>query len=414
MAHAPPPSLDAARDTAAAARARGWRFVRFGLVSTLAAGSLLGAIALLVDEPLAPILIQGHAFAQLFGFVLPIAIGMALRLLPPPPWPTARVEGAVFWAVVAGSTSRFGAYLAAGLGGRGLVAPLAIAGTLALDAAAALFLVTIVAGLLRRRPIAVPDRLAFAALFFLALSVALDAADGVELARSGGVRRVHAELVHAAFLDGFAATLTAALLARMGRGLTGGGAPLARLAPLVPLGTLAMLAAPFLPSDLARFAASGGALAWSIGAATVASPLLVRRTRPADPRAAWLTRAALVWLVAAALIRGYAALELAAKGFVSNGLLADASRHAFALGFLTQLMIAVLGRYARASGAEDPQRALAWAGGALLELAVALRVARPAAIYLPPAALDAVAISGALAWVALALLAAPLVRTPLR
>src|SRR5262245_2302550 len=124
----PPASHGAGRAAGAAARARSRRLAALGIATTLLAGSFLGAFALAVlrlgDEPPARSLLQAHAFSQLFGFVLPVAMAMGLRLLPPPPWKSApRLENALFGLVLAGIVLRVAAYTALGHGAPGAALP---------------------------------------------------------------------------------------------------------------------------------------------------------------------------------------------------------------------------------------------------------------------------------------------------
>ena len=68
------------------AHQRSWWLVRFALISTVFGGTLLGSLNLALIHILYTrniSLVHAHGFLQLFGFVLPIAMGMALRLMPP-------------------------------------------------------------------------------------------------------------------------------------------------------------------------------------------------------------------------------------------------------------------------------------------------------------------------------------------
>ncbi|HVY60410.1 MAG TPA: hypothetical protein VHF22_02105, partial [Planctomycetota bacterium] len=214
------PTAAPARTGAGAARARTWRLVALGLAVTLFAGSLVGAVAIVGLhsswlEPLPQAFIQGHAFAQLFGFVLPVAIGMALRLLPPPAWRGTEIaESAVLVLVGAGVAMRLGAYVAAGCDAASIATPLAWAGTALLDIGIAVFIVVAASGLMRRRglDLPTPDGVSVAALVFLIVATALDAWGSVDSARRGMLSR-H---VYPAFLEGFATSLSIGMLARMG------------------------------------------------------------------------------------------------------------------------------------------------------------------------------------------------------
>ncbi len=115
-------------------------------------------------------------------------------------------------------------------------------------------------------------------------------------------------------------------------------------------------------------------------------------------------KAALGWLALHVVLRAYAA----AAGS-PGGLFPDAVRHLFAVGFLAQLIFAVLARFAAATAGGAPLRfpRARIAGGILLNVSVALRLLEWPGIYLPPIALELSAVSGALAWVAFLLLSLP-------
>jgi hypothetical protein len=403
---------------AAARRAR--RFVLYGIVATVGAGSLLGAVDLAcLHFFLAPVrgpLVRGHAYAQLFAFVLPVALGMSFRLLPPSGWRAQpRLENAVLALVAAGSAVRFTAYLASGLGlaARGAAGGVAGAagavGAGLVLGAAALHAAPVGVGLLRRRPPAMPEATALAALALGLAAAALDL--GAALAGPAWAARLH-EATYAAFLDGFAVTLVAAILLRMGPSLTGGAAPRAAwLVALAPAGA-AIEAAALLAAASGRVEAAG-TLAWAAGAIAIAVPLsVVRRAAPRDRATARLVRVALGWLgVALALRASCAALALA--GRTPHALLLDAARHAFTVGFLAQLIFAMLARLVPAfEGRPLALPRLRTAGAILLNAGAALRLAQAAAAIGSPAwTLDISGASGGVAWLGVALLAVPVLAT---
>jgi hypothetical protein len=397
-----------------AMRRRTWRFVSAGLAITVVFGSLVGAIAVASTQvwfsPLPRPLILGHAFGQLFGFVLLVAMGVGLRLLPPSPWSRREVaERALLGFATAGAALRLLGYLAATAALDEAVAPLALAGAGALLVAAVLFGGLVGSGF-ARRPISTAlrtDLAALAALAFLLLATVLDAVAAVDLATRGAPRPGLMDRVYAAFIDGFAASLIVAILSRMGTLVTGSRVPEQwpkSLAILAPAGAAVITAA-----GPGTGAAAVGAIVWAAGMAVLAAPLLVPGTPAKDRATALWVRAALAWLLAGAGLRVFAAATTLAGG-LPHQLLSDAARHALVLGFLTQLILAMLARLVQAfEGVDLRFRRLRLAGGVLLNVSVAMRLAQVAAAYWWPGALHVSGASGGVAWLGIVLLAVPVV-----
>jgi hypothetical protein len=116
-------------------------------------------------------------------------------------------------------------------------------------------------------------------------------------------------------------------------------------------------------------------------------------------------RAALVWLALAAALRAVETIAPLA-GWTPPSLLDDAARHALAIGFLAQIILASLLRLGPSLGGTVP--ALPRGSGAgllLLNLGAAMRLAEVVAPLSPEWMLRVSAASGVTAWVGIAVLA---------
>ncbi|MCK6526587.1 NnrS family protein [Myxococcota bacterium] len=372
------------RAIAATAAQRSWRPVRFGLVANAAVGSALGAVALLPLRwgwaGMGPAWVQVHAYAQVFGFVLPVAVGMGFRLLPPAPWfHLPRVENACFALLLSGVVARFGAQAALAAGAEsGWTAVLARCGDGAVLAGVALFVAAAWKGIQRRRTLTLSDRLAQAALLWLGIAAALELWAGWALgpgAATAPQDRIAA--VYAAVLDGFAPCLILTVMGRMAAATVGRPLPVGWPAVAVAAGLQAGAAASVAGAAL------GEPGLGAAGAAAVSAALLVPavalasggvRSPVKDEGVRRTVTVAFAWLgVASALRLGGAGAALARVD--APPLLGDAARHTFTIGFLTVLILGMLQKLAPAFETRDLALP-GWVapGRRLLSLAVALRL----------------------------------------
>lgn len=366
----------------------------------------LGASALSVDWLLL------HASVQVFGFLGTLIVGVAHHLLP-------RFTGR---SVAASAlTPWLAALLAAGLALRAAAvvsgsAALAPAGALAQTTAFALFAGWVWRVLdppplaqLRRHLVASSAWLAAAGLLEVAIRIAALVA-GRPVPDLGAMRAVHA----VALLGGVIGWVTGVLL-RAGPMFVPGWQVPRTLVTLVPLGpalaaTLSaatLLAGPIAATRLARLA---DLAALGTVAALVVSAGALRRVPRALPmlsrsRAeARIFRLGAVSAVAGAL--GAAGLALGAGAALPHHALGDALRHLMTVGFLTSVAVAMTFRLIPVlEGAALPWPGLRTVAFAALLGAVILRTAQALAVYGWPGLGLAVALSGVLAWIALAAVA---------
>lgn len=375
----------------------------------------LGAPALPVDWLLL------HASVQVFGFFGTLIVGVAHHLLP-------RFTGRL--VVASALTPWLAVLLAAGLALRAAAivpgaAALAPAGALAQGAAFALF-ARWVWRALDPPPLAPLRRHLTASGAWLGAACALEVvirlvalADGRPVPDLDAMRAVHS----IALLGGVLGWVSGVLLRAGPMFVSGWHVPraLAVLVPwgpslAVPLATAAPLAGPVAAIVLARLAdlaalGTMAALAVSAGAlrrSGRALPMLSRSRAEAR-----IFRLGVVSALAGAI--GAAALALGAGTALPHHALADALRHLMTVGFLTSVVVAMTFRLIPVlEGAPLPWPRLRTVAFAALLGSVVLRTAQGLAIYGWPGLGPAVALSGVLAWIAPAAVAASLAAVMIR
>jgi hypothetical protein len=362
-----------------------------------------------------------HAAVQVFGLFGTLIVGVAHHLLP-------RFTGRAVAA--SGLTPWLAALLLAGLALRVAAAfsgaaMLAVAGALAQAAAFALFAGWVWRTLdpppltrLRRHLTASSAWLAVACLLEVGLRVAA-LADGRPVPDPGAMRAVHS----IALLGGVIGWVTGVLLRAgpmfvAGWQVSGAVAALVTWAPAVAAGLSAatLLAGPVAALVLGRvadLAALGAVTALVISAGAFRSG---GRSLPMLSRSREETRIFRVGVVSAVVgALGAAVLALGAASTLPHHALADALRHLVTVGFLTSVVVAMTFRLIPVlEGTALPWPRLRTVAFVALLGAIVLRTAQGLALGNGPPLGAAIALSGVLAWIALAAVTANLTAAMLR
>jgi hypothetical protein len=362
-----------------------------------------------------------HAGIQVFGLFGTLIVGVAHHLLP-------RFAGRPVAATAL--TPWLAGLLGAGLGLRvaavvSNAAVLTPVGALAQSVAFALFAGWVWRALdppplarLRRHLAASSAWLAMACLLEVAVRIA-GLADGRPIPDLEAMRAVHS----IALLGGVIGWVSGVLLRAGPMFVPGWQVPRALAVPVpwgpalaATLSAATLLAGPLVAARLARladFAALGtvAALVVSAGAlrrAPRALPMLSRSRAEAR-----IFRLGAVSALVAAL--GAAGLALGAGSALPHHALSDALRHLVTIGFLTSVVVAMTFRLIPVlEGVALPWPGLRTVAFVALLGAVILRTAQGLAIYGWPGLGPAVALSGVLAWIALAAVAATLAAVMIR
>jgi hypothetical protein len=395
----------------------------FALVA-FASGVLLGAPVgvwllawLHVGAP--PVTVQWlllHAGVQVFGLFGTLIVGVAHHLLPRFTGRPVAVSALTAWLVVL-LTGALALRVASG------IAPFAAAGALLQATAFGLFAGWVWRALdpppltqLRRHLTLSSAWLALACVLEVALRTAAFA-DGRPVPDPAAMRAVHS----IALLGGVIGWVTGVLLRAGPMFVTGWQGPVVALVTWGPslaavLSAAALTVTPsaaFLLTRLADLAALGTVATLVLSAGALrrhvrALPMLAR-----SPEEMRIFRIGVLSAVVGAL--GAAVLALAAAARLPHHALADALRHLVTVGFLTSVVVAMTFRLIPVlEGTALPWPRLRTVAFVALLGAVVLRSVQGLAVYGWPGLHAAVALSGVLAWIALAAVAASLVAAMLR
>ncbi len=368
------------------------RFLVAGLLSTVTLGATFGAYNLLVIHwalgPVLPWHQWVHGTFQLFGFVLPLLLGVSYHTVP-------RFLGAeLAWTRVARAT------FWTGLSGLALVTYGCCGGWVpysvpALAAGAGLQFMTVTgwaavlaATFRRAKPAAdLFHRFLAAGTLWWLVAAGFGVAGAVTAVRAGDANAAvewHEALYTAALLGGTLAWIQGMFL-RTGPVFLGlrvtrdrwvkASLPVGQLGVALAAAGAATLGESASPplTDAGLLLVALSVVAFAIGVRPFSRETQSGHAMPGDTDFRWMVRLAFAWsLVFAAVAALYAGIEL--SGREPDRFLYDGARHALALGFITTMVFAMAGRIVPIfGGAELRWPVLRRVGALLIAAGVALR-----------------------------------------